>query len=312
MISSQQQSFTFSSGGQPPSAVQSAVLHRNLVIEAGAGTGKTTAIVAEVLRLLLTDENLDPERIVLVTFTEKAAGEIADRVHSALTEIDLQDGDRIAWPIGSAQPLLQLPANRTACHKQLARIDRLRSQTIHSFCQSLLRQHAIEAGIDPQFRIIEGFERAHFYGAAYDSWIDQETRVRPSAEVIREWEVLLDHAGYLFLARNMIFALVERRDLLLDPTYTIGDIEEMEDELRDALRILCASSAENDIVRYVRTTPAPPAGSDIDAWIDFFAPIAPAIRTEKLRNDGTKAAMKVLRSGEMGKSIYDVLVSHRA
>jgi len=57
---------------------------RNIVIEAGAGTGKTTAIVAEVLRLLLGDESLLPERIVLVTFTEKAAGEIADRNSSSV------------------------------------------------------------------------------------------------------------------------------------------------------------------------------------------------------------------------------------
>ena len=60
---------------------------RNLVIEAGAGTGKTTAIVAEVLKLMLEREELAPERIVLVTFTEKAAGEIADRVREALEEL---------------------------------------------------------------------------------------------------------------------------------------------------------------------------------------------------------------------------------
>src|SRR5437764_14149519 len=63
---------------------------RNVVIEAGAGTGKTTAIVGEVLKLMLSDENLSPERIVLVTFTEKAAGEIADRIHAALAEVEAQ------------------------------------------------------------------------------------------------------------------------------------------------------------------------------------------------------------------------------
>ena len=86
---------------------------RNIVIEAGAGTGKTTAIVAEVLRLLLGDESLLPERIILVTFTEKAAGEIADRIHEALTELELRfdSGDEIAWPIGSATPLFTVHFN---------------------------------------------------------------------------------------------------------------------------------------------------------------------------------------------------------
>ena len=134
---------------------------RNLVIEAGAGTGKTTAIVAEVLQLLLRDEELSPDRIVLVTFTEKAAAEIAERIQQALTEIDLRfDQETIAWPFGSPKPLLTIQpeereAARRACARQLDRIEGLRSQTIHSFCQSLLRQFPIEAGLDPQFKIIE-------------------------------------------------------------------------------------------------------------------------------------------------------------
>ena len=84
-------------------AVQSAFAfdkprRRNIVIEAGAGTGKTTAIVAEVLRLLLGDEALLPERIVLVTFTEKAAGEIADRIHQALYVECRERAEREASP----------------------------------------------------------------------------------------------------------------------------------------------------------------------------------------------------------------------
>jgi len=162
-------------------AVQSAFAfdkpkRRNIVIEAGAGTGKTTAIVAEVLRLLLGDETLSPERIVLVTFTEKAAGEIADRIHQALTELALrfESGESVSWPIGSATPLFEVPvgqhdAHHRACIAQLGRIESLRSQTIHSFCQNLLRQFPIEAGLDPQFTIIEGFERALLYGELYDA-----------------------------------------------------------------------------------------------------------------------------------------------
>ena len=68
-MTTSQQSFTFAPLPKQPA-------RRNLVIEAGAGTGKTTAIVGEVLKLLLENEELAPERIVLVTFTEKAAGEI--------------------------------------------------------------------------------------------------------------------------------------------------------------------------------------------------------------------------------------------
>jgi len=115
-MSTQQQTFGFLSGRQRPSAVQTAEGGRpprqNVVIEAGAGTGKTTAIVAKVLDLLLGDDDVAPERMVLVTFTEKAAGEIADRIQSALTEIE-RGADR--WPVNSDRPLFQVgPAARRA------------------------------------------------------------------------------------------------------------------------------------------------------------------------------------------------------
>ena len=92
----EQQAFTFTRPGK--SAV--APPRRNKVIEAGAGTGKTTAIVAEVLQLLLGDVDVAPERIVLVTFTEKAAGEIADRIEDALNDIheQLVAGEAVRWP----------------------------------------------------------------------------------------------------------------------------------------------------------------------------------------------------------------------
>src|SRR5947208_16573436 len=105
---------------------------------------------------MLDNDELAPERIVLVTFTEKAAGEIADRIHQALTELALrfESGDSVSWPIGSATPLFEVPngqrdAYHRACVAQLGRIESLRSQTIHSFCQNLLRHVPIEEGLDP-------------------------------------------------------------------------------------------------------------------------------------------------------------------
>src|SRR5204863_1347704 len=96
-VTLQQTSFDF--GNQPK--------RRNLVIEAGAGTGKTTAIVAEVLKIMLADEELSPERIVLVTFTEKAAVKFADRIHAALADLESRfDDDEVAWPAGSPNPLI--------------------------------------------------------------------------------------------------------------------------------------------------------------------------------------------------------------
>src|SRR5258708_8242174 len=144
MSSTEQQAFSFVRAVKPDAAVIDRPARRTVVIEAGAGTGKTTAIVAEVLRLLLSDEELAPERIVLVTFTEKAAGEIADRIHHALTEIELrfESGEEIAWPIGSPQPPYCVAgAERNAAPPPRTRppapIRAPRPPTIHSFSPSL-------------------------------------------------------------------------------------------------------------------------------------------------------------------------------
>ncbi len=298
---------------------------RNVVIEAGAGTGKTTAIVAEVLKLLLGDESLLPERIVLVTFTEKAAGEIADRIHQALTELGLRfdAGAEASWPVDSATPLFEVPSGqretyRKACAAQLARIESLRSQTIHSFCQSILRQFPIEAGLDPKFTIIEGFERSLLYGELYDAWVDDETRIHPTAEARRDWEVLLEHVGYLFLVRNIILPLIDRRDLFLDDTYDLGALDLVEHELLIAIERLrvCDADSVSGICDYLRDHPSPRRGSEIGIWLTYLKPVANLIRTSDLPK-GRKAefneAVRVLRADkDKGNSIYDRLSAHRA
>ncbi|MGZ5493719.1 MAG: UvrD-helicase domain-containing protein, partial [Thermoanaerobaculia bacterium] len=317
-----QQAFRFSTPGATPR-------RRNVVIEAGAGTGKTTAIVAEVLGLLLSSEELLPERIVLMTFTEKAAGEIADRIHEALAEVEAQLEDEqtrhVVWPVSSPQPLFEVPPDqreryRQTCRKQLERIDGLRSQTIHSFCQSLLRMHPIEAGLDPQFRIIEGFERSLLYGQLYDKWADQETRLANDPRMLADWEALLEHAGYLFRIRDFVFSLAARRDLLDDDSYTIGGIDEIAADITGAVSVLSGAPPVEGggplqkIIEYVKRVALPPPS--LDAWIEYFAPIAAEIRSADLPKtkalSTVKNAMQSLRGGRKGESIHDALVSHRA
>ncbi|HEX6083610.1 MAG TPA: UvrD-helicase domain-containing protein, partial [Thermoanaerobaculia bacterium] len=289
---------------------------RNLVIEAGAGTGKTTAIVAEVLKLMLERAELAPERIVLMTFTEKAAGEIADRIRVALEELA---AGATAWPPHSPNPLVHVrDEQRPAIAHHLQNIDALRSQTIHSFCQSLLRTFPIEAGLDPQFKIIEGFERSLLYGQIYDAWLDDETRVSPVPEAVREWELLFAHAGYLFMIRDLILGLSNRRDLLNESEYDFGDFEsDVLPRLEDAVLWIrrdsatCKDAAASRVAAYLRE--APFDGGTPDEWIDYLQPIASAIREIDFRYCGAlKEPMTFLRAGDRGESIYDRLANHRA
>jgi ATP-dependent helicase/nuclease subunit A len=319
----------------PPS--KSSPQRRNLVIEAGAGTGKTTAIVAEVLKLMIERHqspgqagSLSPERIVLMTFTEKAAGEIAERIRLALEDLvaRLAAPDLtlpLIWPKDSPEPSLVIedpvPA-REAFEHHLDQIDAIRSQTIHSFCQSVLRAFPIEAGLDPQFRIVEGFERALLLDEVYDQWLDHETRVAPSPENVRDWEALFEHAGYFFVIRELILSMAGRRDLLAEmdspaAETLFGTIEDVRQRLQEAIlwvlreRPDVKDEAASTVAEYIHGTPC--GAETLDQWIEWLRPIAEPMRSINLTGCGPlKEPMRVLRSGDRGESVYDDLVSHRA
>ncbi|MGN6186506.1 MAG: UvrD-helicase domain-containing protein [Thermoanaerobaculia bacterium] len=311
---SQQSLFDLITQTAPPPEQKTAP--RNIVIEAGAGTGKTTAIVAEVLRLMGEHENLAPERIVLMTFTEKAAGEIADRIRTALEELSASTAT--GWPIGSPNPLVTFDdAKRARLAHHLENIDALRSQTIHSFCQSLLRGFPIEAGLDPQFKIIEGFERSLLYGQVYDAWVDHETRVSPTPEIVHEWELLFAHVGYLFMIREIVMVMLNRRDLLNETDYDFGDFDEIRGGLLEVLTAIRRSDDDNGdeharrIYAYVRATP--PDFTNIEECIAYLQPIGTSVREANLPRKGLlKPAIEFLRAGAKGRSLHDRLVSHRA
>src|SRR5881296_2825075 len=101
----------------------------NTVVWASAGTGKTRKLVDVYLELL--ERGMDPGRIVAVTFTERAAAEMRDRIRTALAN---RQG---RW---------------TAAISSLAAAP---ISTIHGFCGILLRQHGIVLGIDPSFSVLD-------------------------------------------------------------------------------------------------------------------------------------------------------------
>ena len=112
------------------------LLDETLFVEASAGTGKTAALVDRYLALVLAGRTVD--RIVAITFTDKAAAELRDRVRAGL------EAHLVTEPDASRRGLIQ---------DALAGLDRAQISTIHAFCQSLLRFFAVLAGIDPAFEV---------------------------------------------------------------------------------------------------------------------------------------------------------------
>ncbi len=138
--------------------------HRPLVIEAGAGTGKTALLVARVVAWCVgpgweqhsegTDRGAVArevvEGVVAITFTEAAAAEMAERVAQAFS--DLAAGK---IPVGVTREMLAMDDDELAARSsELAdEVHRLRAQTIHSWCHHLLRAFPLEAGVHPAFEV---------------------------------------------------------------------------------------------------------------------------------------------------------------
>jgi ATP-dependent helicase/nuclease subunit A len=110
----------------------------------------------------------------------------------------------------------------------------------------------------------------------------------------------------------MIFQLVDRRDLLDEAGYDLGDLSLVADKLRAALFAL--RRGDHPLHRYIASSNTPARDAELDEWIDYFAPIAQLIRDINLNRfpKDERDHLRTLRSGDTGRSIYDRLVSHRA
>ncbi len=104
---------------------------QNILVAAGAGTGKTRVLVERFLHLVTHSQALVTE-ILALTFTEKAANEMKSRILARLKELGMDSAKR---------------------DLELAYIS-----TIHAFASRLLKEHPVEAGVDPDFKVVEAEE----------------------------------------------------------------------------------------------------------------------------------------------------------
>ncbi|MBI5630571.1 MAG: UvrD-helicase domain-containing protein [Elusimicrobia bacterium] len=133
-------------------------LGSNLVVEAGAGTGKTTLLIGRILALLEgrpDREALPMDSLVVLTFTEKAAGELKWRLADELSKIAAAGAP--AW-----------------AQKALEELEKAQIGTIHSFAAHLLRLYPVEAGVDPDFTVDEGDFFDELFEAEWSRWLDRE------------------------------------------------------------------------------------------------------------------------------------------
>jgi len=135
-------------------------------VTANAGSGKTKTLIDRVARLLLAD--VKPQAILCVTYTKAAAAEMQRRLFAVLGEWSVLPDAELADRLARLQdkPFDDLSKARRLFAAALETPGGLKIQTIHAFCEKLLRRFPLEAGVSPGFRVMDDAAAAAVAGAA--------------------------------------------------------------------------------------------------------------------------------------------------
>ncbi|MGZ4166187.1 MAG: UvrD-helicase domain-containing protein [Solirubrobacteraceae bacterium] len=121
----------------------------DLLLDAGAGSGKTSVLVERFAKAVLED-GVDVSAMLTITFTEKAAAELRDRIRSRLRDLGAAEAAR--------------------------RTEGAFISTIHGFCARVLRANALAAGLDPHFAVLDRSQSEPLSAAAFDDALDELAR----------------------------------------------------------------------------------------------------------------------------------------
>jgi ATP-dependent exoDNAse (exonuclease V) beta subunit len=132
-------------------------LAESLIVEASAGTGKTSELVRRIVRVLAAGLTTI-DKIVAVTFTNKAAGELKLRLRKELDEARAHAPEAEKHNLESA----------------LEHLEEASIGTIHAFCAQILRERPVEAVVDPAFQELSAPEAERLYQRAFRGWIQHK------------------------------------------------------------------------------------------------------------------------------------------
>jgi ATP-dependent helicase/nuclease subunit A len=172
------------------------LLDESQIVEASAGTGKTRILVDRLIEVVASGAG-ELSGCVVVTFTEKAAGELKLRVREAIEHGRQAASDERRGRLDAA----------------LEQLEEAHISTIHGFCADLLREHPVEAGVDPDFAVHgEELSGLTLFEAVFARWLDDQRRALPPGlrRVLRRRPRRGTAAGQLLGAAR---TLVEHRDL---------------------------------------------------------------------------------------------------
>jgi len=188
---------------------------RSILVEAGAGSGKT-AVMAGRVALLLAD-GVAPRAIAAVTFTELAASELVSRIREIVAGLSVGN---VATELRVALPDGVSPAQRSNLAVASAAIDEITCSTIHGFCQRLIKPYPAEADIDPGASVMDSNEADLIFAEIVDSWLRERLSSTEGGILA---ELVLRSPGEAVSLVHKIAANLRRCRALTAPTHSSID-----------------------------------------------------------------------------------------
>lgn len=147
---------------------------RNVVVVAGAGTGKTTILVNRILNLLMREPApIAVTELVALTFTNKAATEMKQRLRRELRKL-AEEADESLLALFRSRYRLSTEQVVERAAGALAHLEKAQIGTLHSFAAHLLRLHPLESGIDPSFQEDDGTRFKELFESRWNGWLAGE------------------------------------------------------------------------------------------------------------------------------------------
>jgi len=216
-------------------------LDHTLFVTAGAGSGKTKSLVDRVTALVL-DGGVDIGAIAAITFTERAAAELADRVRHAFEAVVDKPGERG-------------PAGAAAAAAALQGLDSAAIGTLHAFAQRLLRENPLEADLPPRIEVLDEIESEVAFEARWSAFAREMFERALDDDSLKE-AILVALAGRVTIPHLRDFAVIlgdnwdrvaARRSLAhlspVHPPLDEADVDRLLSDLGEAVAPLASAPA---------------------------------------------------------------------
>ncbi|MGR9249433.1 UvrD-helicase domain-containing protein [Rhizobium leguminosarum] len=148
-----------------------------LLVEAAAGTGKTSLMAGRVAMMLAAGHR--PGEIAAITFTELAASQLASRIKET---VDVLLAGEVPAFLKAVIPLGLSEQQRSALAIASTQLDELTATTIHGFCQAIIRSHGVQAGLDPGARIADATIADNLFRAELSAWFTRRLSIDASED----------------------------------------------------------------------------------------------------------------------------------